>query len=59
MQARGPRFSGGLVPAKSSEVIVHMDGGDVRVKVNTPQAGHVTLIGPAQYISTHQAEIVL
>lgn len=49
----------GLVPAKSSEVIVHMDGGDVRVKVNAPQAGHVTLIGPAQYISTHQAEIVL
>jgi hypothetical protein len=36
-----------------------MDGGDVRVKVNAPQAGHVTLIGPAQYISTHQAEIVL
>jgi diaminopimelate epimerase len=49
----------GLVPAKSSEVIVHMDGGDVRVKVNAPQPGHVTLIGPAQYIGTHQAEIVL
>ena len=49
----------GLVPAKASEVIVHMDGGDVRVKVNAPQPGHVTLIGPAEYMSTHQAEIVL
>jgi diaminopimelate epimerase len=49
----------GLVPAKVSEVIVHMDGGDVRVKVNAPQTGHVTLIGPAEHVSTHQAEIVL
>ena len=49
----------GLVPAKASEVIVHMDGGDVRVKVNAPQPGHVTLIGPAEYIGTHQVEIVL
>jgi diaminopimelate epimerase len=40
-------------------VIVHMDGGDVRVKVNAPQTGHVTLIGPAEYMSTHQAEIIL
>ena len=49
----------GLVPAKVSEVIVHMDGGDVRVKVNAPQTGHVTLIGPAEHVSTHKAEIVL
>ena len=49
----------GLVPAQSSEVIVHMDGGDVRVQVNAPQHGHVTLIGPAEYISTHHVEIVL
>jgi diaminopimelate epimerase len=49
----------GLVPAKVSEVIVHMDGGDVRVKVNAPQPGHVTLIGPAEHVSTHQVEIVL
>jgi diaminopimelate epimerase len=49
----------GLVPAKVSEVIVHMDGGDVRVKVNAPQTGHATLIGPAEHVSTHQAEIVL
>jgi diaminopimelate epimerase len=49
----------GLVPAKVSEVIVHMDGGDVRVKVNAPHTGHVTLIGPAEHVSTHQAEIVL
>jgi len=49
----------GLVPAKASEVIVHMDGGDVRVKVNAPQTGHVTLIGPAEHVSTHKVEIVL
>jgi diaminopimelate epimerase len=49
----------GLVPAKANEVIVHRDGGDVRVKVNAPQTGHVTLIGPAEYLSTHKAEIVL
>jgi hypothetical protein len=29
------------------------------VKVNAPQTGHVTLIGPAEHVSTHQAEIVL
>jgi len=49
----------GLVPAKASEVIVHMDGGDVCVKVNAPQNGHVTLIGPAEHVSTHKAEITL
>ena len=41
----------GLVPASASEVIVHMDGGDVQVRVNEPRSGSVTLIGPAQYLS--------
>jgi len=49
----------GLVPASSSEVIVHMDGGDVKVRVNEPKAGIVTLIGPAQFMSTHVVEISL
>ena len=49
----------GLVPASASEVIVHMDGGDVQVRVNEPKAGSVTLIGPAQFMSTHVVEISL
>ena len=49
----------GLVPASASEVIVHMDGGDVKVSVNQPKAGSVTLIGPAQFMSKHTVEISL
>ena len=49
----------GLVPASASEVIVHMDGGDVQVRVNEPKAGSVTLIGPAQFMSRHVVEISL
>lgn len=49
----------GLVPASANEVIVHMDGGDVKVSVNQPKTGSVTLIGPAQYMSTHVVEISL
>ena len=49
----------GLVPASVSEVIVHMDGGDVQVRVNEPKAGSVTLIGSAQFVSTHVVEISL
>jgi diaminopimelate epimerase len=49
----------GLVPASASEVIVHMDGGDVKVSVNQPKVGSVTLIGPAQFMSKHTVEISL
>jgi diaminopimelate epimerase len=49
----------GLVPASASEVIVHMDGGDVKVSVNQPKVGSVTLIGPAQFMSAHVVEISL
>ena len=49
----------GLVPARASEVIVHMDGGDVKVRVNEPKAGSVTLIGSAQFMSKHVVEISL
>ena len=49
----------GLVPASASEVIVHMDGGDVKVRVNEPKAGIVMLIGPAQFMSKHVVEISL
>lgn len=49
----------GLVPKSASEVIVHMDGGDVKVRVNEPKSGSVTLIGPAQFMSKHIVEISL
>ena len=49
----------GLVPASANEVIVHMDGGDVKVSVNQPKVGSVTLIGPAQFVSMHVVEISL
>ena len=49
----------GLVPKSASEVIVHMDGGDVKVRVNEPKSGSVTLIGPAQFMSKHAVEISL
>ncbi len=49
----------GLVPKSANEVIVHMDGGDVKVRVNEPKSGSVTLIGPAQYMSKHAVEISL
>ena len=49
----------GLVPDSANEVIVHMDGGDVKVRVNEPKSGSVTLIGPAQYMSKHAVEISL
>ena len=49
----------GLVPASANEVIVHMDGGDVKVRVNEPRSGSVTLIGPAQFMSKHVVGISL
>ena len=49
----------GLVPKSASEVIVHMDGGDVKVRVNEPKSGSVELIGPAQFMSKHLVEISL
>ena len=49
----------GLVPKSASEVIVHMDGGDVKVRVDEPTPGSVTLIGPAQFMSKHVVEISL
>ncbi|MEY3091438.1 MAG: diaminopimelate epimerase [Ilumatobacteraceae bacterium] len=39
----------GLVPASSSEVIVHMDGGDARVRVD---GRRVVLIGPSTYVGS-------
>jgi len=41
----------GLVPATTPEVIVHMDGGDAKVRVDSSTRA-VTLIGPAVFIAS-------
>lgn len=42
----------GLVRASTSEIVVHMDGGDATVRLHHPAPGRVTLTGPATYIGT-------
>ncbi|MEO5973697.1 MAG: diaminopimelate epimerase [Ilumatobacteraceae bacterium] len=49
----------GLVPAQFDEILVHMDGGDTRVRVNSPLPGRVTLIGPAEYLYDETAEMTI
>jgi diaminopimelate epimerase len=44
--------SWGLVPASTPEILVHMDGGDAKVRLHQPSVGRVTLIGPAEFIAT-------
>lgn len=41
----------GLVPASVDEVVVHMDGGDARVRIDAA-TGHATLIGPATFVAS-------
>lgn len=47
----------GLVPSTSTEVVVHMDGGDAAVRLHAPSQGRVTLVGPAQFIGTVSVEV--
>jgi diaminopimelate epimerase len=47
----------GLVPASAEEILVHMDGGDARVRMHHPSQGRVTLIGPAQYVGSITVEV--
>lgn len=42
----------GLVAAATEEIVVHMDGGDAKVRLHHPSPGRVTLVGPAQYVAT-------
>jgi diaminopimelate epimerase len=42
----------GLVPAGTEEIVVHMDGGDAKVRLHHPLPGRVTLIGPAQFVAS-------
>ena len=42
----------GLAAPADGEILVHMDGGDAKVRLHHPSSGRVTLVGPAQYIGT-------
>jgi diaminopimelate epimerase len=44
--------SWGLVAAALEEITVHMDGGDAKVRLHHPQSGHVTLVGPSEFIGS-------
>ena len=46
----------GLAHPSNGEILVHMDGGDARVRLNEPEPGHVTLVGPAVLIAHLQIE---
>ena len=45
-------LSWGLVDPALREITVHMDGGDVKVRVHDPKDGHVTLVGPAVFVAS-------
>jgi diaminopimelate epimerase len=42
----------GLVDPETSQLVVHMDGGDARVALHSPAPGHVTLTGPTTFVGT-------
>ncbi len=42
----------GLVDATVEEIVVQMPGGAAKVRLDSPRAGEVTLIGPAMYVGT-------
>jgi diaminopimelate epimerase len=44
--------SWGFVSAGLEEIVVHMDGGDAKVRLHQPQDGHATLVGPAVFIGS-------
>lgn len=47
----------GLVNAPDGEIVVHMDGGDARVRLHQPSPGRVTLVGPAQFVAGVEVEV--
>ena len=46
----------GLVDG-TSEITVHMDGGDAKVRLHHPESGHVTLVGPAAFIGSIRVRV--
>ena len=49
--------SWGLVPATTTAVVVHMEGGSATVRLHQPVTGHVTLVGPAVVIGAVTIDI--
>lgn len=47
----------GVVIAPDGEIVVHMDGGDARVRLHQPSPGRVTLVGPAQFVAAVEVEL--
>ena len=46
----------GLASPVGGEIHVHMAGGNATVRLDHPEPGHVTLVGPAVYVATIQIE---
>ncbi len=46
----------GLAAPADGEILVHMDGGDAKVRLHEPESGHVTLVGPAVFVARLQIE---
>lgn len=42
----------GLVAADAEEIVVHMPGGDARVRLDKPSRDRATLVGPARFVGT-------
>ena len=47
----------GLVPASASEIVVQMDGGRAKVRLDEPAPGRATLVGPSVLIATIEVEL--
>lgn len=46
----------GLAVPQDDEIVVHMEGGDVTVRLNAPRPGHVTLTGPSVFVGRYTVE---
>ncbi|MCB1000321.1 MAG: diaminopimelate epimerase [Acidimicrobiales bacterium] len=47
----------GLVPAATTEIVVQMDGGRAKVRLDDPAPGRATLVGPSVLIGRIEVEI--
>lgn len=47
----------GLVPASAAEIVVQMDGGRAKVRLDEPAPGRATLVGPSVLIGRIEVEI--
>lgn len=47
----------GLVPASAAEIVVQMDGGRAKVRLDAPAPGRATLVGPSELIGRIEVEI--